>query len=94
MADLLLAPLAWLLFGPAVGLLSSPWTVIPTVVGLCVPALFLGAGLGAAGDRVAAAIRVDVVAAALTAMAVTLPLAAPDHSTSHRTPETRRETTR
>lgn len=93
MADVLW-PLAWFLFGPVAGLLSSPWTVIPTAVGLCVPALFLGAGLGAAGERLIAAARVDVVAAALAALATTLSLAAPDHSTSHRIPETRRETTR
>lgn len=75
----------WPVAYPVFNALASQWGA-PVAAALILAALATGAGLGAAGDRLAAAVRMDVVVAVLIVAVLSLPLAAPDHAGSHRTP--------
>lgn len=80
MADLLLQPVAWLVFGPVESLLSaSPLLAVPTVGALCLAAVWAGAQLGAACDHLAASFGHLTAAArrAVTAAALLVAVTAP-----------------
>lgn len=78
MPDLLLQPVGWLLFGPVEDLLSAPpWIAVPAGVAVIVGALWAGAGLGAAYDRLTAAARRALIVAALLTACAASPRAVP-----------------
>lgn len=82
-----MADALWPVAYPVLAALATWWGA-PVAVALILAALAAGAGLGAAGDWLTTAVRKDLVTAALTAEVLVLALAAPDYTTSHRTPKT------